>query len=76
MAIIFCDTQGIILNHFVHPKTTVTGKYYATVMKSKLLSVIKRKHPQLQRSEILLHHHKAPGHSSRVVLDTEKELDI
>ena len=25
IAIIFCDIQGIILNHFVPPKTTVTG---------------------------------------------------
>ena len=31
MAIIFCDIQGIILNHFVPPKTTVAGNYYATV---------------------------------------------
>ena len=34
MAIIFCDIQGIILNHFVPPKTTVTGNYYAAVIKS------------------------------------------
>ena len=32
MAIIICDIQGIILNHFVPPKTTVTGNYYATVI--------------------------------------------
>ena len=34
MAIIFCDIQGIILNHFVPPKTTVTGNYYVSVIKS------------------------------------------
>ena len=74
MSNIFCDIQGIILNHFVPPKTTVTGNYFATVI--NMLSVIKRKRPQLQRSGILLHHHKAPSHSSRVVLDTVKKLDI
>ena len=76
MAIIFCDIQGIILNHFVPPKTTVTGNYYASVIKSDLLLAIKRKRPQPMRSGILLHHDKAPSHSSHVVLDTIKELDI
>ena len=45
MAIIFCDIQGIILNHFVPTKTTVTGNYYASVIKSDLLPAIKRKRP-------------------------------
>ena len=31
--IIFCDIKGVILNHFVPPKTTVTGHYYANVIK-------------------------------------------
>ena len=43
MAIIFCDIQGVILNHFVPPKTYVTESYYETVIKSELLSAIKRK---------------------------------
>ena len=76
MAIIFCDIQGIILNHFVSPKTTVTGNYYASVIKSDLLPAIKRKRQQLMRSGILLHHDNVPSHSSRIVLDTIKELDI
>ena len=41
MAIIFCDIQGIILNHFVPQKTTVTGNYYTTVIKSELLRRLK-----------------------------------
>ena len=76
MAIIFCDIQGIILNHMFPSKTTVTGNYYATVIKSELLPAIKGKRPQIQRSGILLHHYNAPSQSSRVVLDTMKELDI
>ena len=67
--------QGIILNHFVPPKTTVTGNYYATVNKSELLPDIKRKQPQLLRSKILLHHDNAPSHSSHVVWVPLKELD-
>ena len=76
MAIIFCDIQGMFLNHFVPPKITVTGNYYASVIKFDLLPAIKRKRPQLMRSGILLHHDNAPSHSSRVLLDTIKELDI
>ena len=76
MVIIFCAKQGVIFNRFVPPKTNVTGIYYATVIKSDLLSAIKRKRQQLQRSEILLHHDNAPSDHCRVVLDTVKELDI
>lgn len=76
MAIMFCDIHGIILNHFVPPKTTVTGNYYATVLRSELLPAIKRKRPQLVRSGILLHHDNAPSHSSRVVVDTIAELNV
>ena len=45
-------------SHFVPPKTTITGNYYATVIKSELLPAIKRKRPLLERSGILLHHDK------------------
>ena len=41
-----------------------------------MLSVIKRKRLQLQRSGILLHHDAAPSDSSRVGLDTAKKLVI
>ena len=78
MAIIFCNIQGIILNHIniVVPKITVTRNHYATVIKSELLVAITRKCLQLQRSGILLFHDNAPSHNSLVVLDTVNELDI
>ena len=75
MTIIFCNIQGVILNHFVSPKTTVTGNYYSTI-KSELSPAIERIRPQLQRSEILLQYDNAPRHNSRVVFDIMKELDI
>ena len=43
MAIIFCDIYGILLNHFVPPKTTVTGNYYAALLRSELMSAIRKK---------------------------------
>ena len=76
MTIIFCNIQGVILNHFVPLKTTVTGHYYTIVLKSELFSAIKRKGLQLQSSEILLHIDNVPSHNDHVVLDTVKELDL
>ena len=76
MAIIFCDIQGIILNHFVPPKTKVRENYYARVIKSELLPAIttKRSHPE--RSGILLHHDNVLSHSIRIVMDTVNKLGI
>ena len=42
MTIIFCDIQGIILNHFVSPKSTVTENNYSTVIESELLPARKK----------------------------------
>jgi histone-lysine N-methyltransferase SETMAR len=76
MAIIFCDTYGVVLNHFVPPKTTVTGNYYATLLRTELMAAIRRKRPHLLRSGFILHHNNAPSHSSLVVMDTLEKLAV
>lgn len=76
MSIIFCDSKGIILNHMVPPKTTVTGQYYATLLKSELYKTVKRKRPELIQSGFILHHDNAPSHTSRIVQDTIEKLGI
>ncbi len=76
MSIIFCDSKGIILNHMVAPKTTVTGQYYATLLKSELYKTVKRKRPELIQSGFILHHDNAPSHTSRIVQDTIEKLGI
>ena len=76
MTIIFCNIQDEILNHFVPPKPTVTGNYHTNVIKTELSSAIKSNWPQLQISEILQRHDNAPSHSSGVVFNIVKELDI
>ena len=48
-------------------KNTISGNYYATIIKSELLSAIKRKCQQLQRSRVLLHYDNMSSHNSRVV---------
>lgn len=76
MCITFCDTTGIILNHMVPPKTTITGQYYATVLKSDLYTAVKRKRPQLIQSGFILHHDNAPSHCSSIVEETIEKLGI
>jgi histone-lysine N-methyltransferase SETMAR len=48
MVIIFCDTYGVVLNHFVPPKTTFTGNYYATLLRTELMAVIRTKRQHLE----------------------------
>ena len=73
MAIILQYTR-CNLKSLVPPKTSVTGKYYERVIKSELFPAIKRKRPQFQRPDILLHHDNVPTHSSRVAWDKVKEI--
>jgi hypothetical protein len=70
MAKIFCDTYGVVLNYFFYPKTTVTGNYYATVLRTELMAATRRKRPHLLRSGFILHNDNAPSHSSHVVMYT------
>jgi histone-lysine N-methyltransferase SETMAR len=76
MAIIFCDTYSVVLNHFVPPKTTVTRNYYATLLRTELMAAIRRKSPHLLRSGFILHQKNAPSHSSHIVMDTLEKLDV
>lgn len=76
MCAVFCDINGIILNHMVPPKTTITGNYYATLLRSELLPAIKRKRPHLIQSGFILHQDNAPSHCSHVVEDTTEKLGI
>jgi hypothetical protein len=76
MAIIFCETYGVVLNQFVPPKTTVTGNYYGTLLRTELMAAIRRKCPNLLRFGFILHHDNAPSHSSNVVMDTLEKLNV
>ncbi|XP_061167382.1 histone-lysine N-methyltransferase SETMAR-like [Saccostrea echinata] len=76
MLIFFCDINGIILNHIVPPKTSVTGDNYARVIKSDLMRAVKRKRPDLIRAGFTLHQDNAPNHESLVVMDTMETLGI
>jgi hypothetical protein len=63
----YCDTYGVVLNHFVPPKT---------FLRTELMAAIRRKRPYLLRSGFILHHDNAPSHSSYVVMDTLEKLNV
>jgi hypothetical protein len=76
MAITYCDTYCVLLNYFGTPKTTVTWNYYATLLRTELMVAIRRKHPHLLKSGLLLHDKNAPNHLSHVVMDTLGKLYV
>ena len=48
----FCAIQGISLTHMVPWKTTISGEYNATLLRTELYQAIKRQHPYLIQSGI------------------------
>lgn len=67
MMIIFCDSQGIVLQHTVPDKTTVNAEYYSCLLRTQLQRAVREKRPNLYRSGYILHQDNAPVHTSRQV---------
>ena len=58
---------------FLEGKKTVTGAYYAEVLR-KLRAKLAEKYPGKLHRGILFHHDNAPVHSSRIVRDVLREF--
>lgn len=65
MATIFWDCKGILLIDYLEKGKTVTGEYYANVLK-QLREAIKEKRRGKLASKVLLLHDNAPAHGSRI----------
>jgi len=67
MLLVFFDWQGIIHHEFVPRSQTVNKEFYIAVLK-RLREAVRRKRPQLWTIQSwVLHHDKAPAHSSFIV---------
>ena len=64
MAMVFWDSKGIILIDYKPTGTSVTGEYYANVIK-QLRVAIKEKRRGKLAADVLLLHDNAPVHKSR-----------
>lgn len=68
MATIFWDCEGILMIDYLPKKTTITGEYYATLIK-KLRECIKEKRRGKLTAGILLLQDNAPVHRAQVAMD-------
>ncbi|XP_046354018.2 histone-lysine N-methyltransferase SETMAR-like [Haliotis rufescens] len=64
-ATVFLDSKGVLMIDYKPPKKTITGAYYADLMK-KLPNAIKEKQRGMLTAGVLLLHDNAPVHKSRV----------
>ena len=65
MDTIFYDAEGVVLIDYLPHKTTVTGTYYADLLR-RLRDCIKTKRRGMLAAGVLLLHDNAPAHASRV----------
>jgi len=61
MAGMFWDSEGVILTHCVPKGTTVTGKTYEDVLRTKFLPALREKWSK-KAAAVLFHHDNAPPH--------------
>ena len=67
MLIIFFDCEGVVHYEFATRGQTINKEYYVEVLK-RLRDAVRRKRPRFWSSgDWLLHHDKAPAHSSNLV---------
>lgn len=65
MATIFWDAEGVVLVDFLHDQRTVTGPYYAEILR-KLSDALRQKRPGKLHHRVLFHHDNAPAHTSHL----------
>lgn len=65
MASVFWDSEGVLMIDYLERGKTVTGNYYAELIR-KLRTVIKEKRRGKLRQGVLLHQDNAPAHTSAV----------
>ena len=65
MAMVFWDSTGIILIDYKPAGTSITGEYYANVIKQSRVAIKEKRRGKLATDVLLLHDH-APVHKSRV----------
>ena len=72
MLTVFWDVHGVLLVDFLAHKQTITGAYYANLLK-KLRDAVKQKRRGKLRRGVLLLHDNAPVHKSHVAQGAVRE---
>ena len=67
LASVFWDCEGILFVDYLDQGRTITGTYYAELLR-KLRNVIKEKRRGKLSRKVLFHHDNAPAHTSQVAM--------
>lgn len=73
MATIFWDMEGVLLIDYLPHKETITGKYYAGVLKNLKAAILEKRRGKFSRGVHLLHDN-APVHKSAIASAAVREL--
>ena len=74
MAMVFWDSKGIILIDYKPAGTSITGEYYANVIKQLRVAIKEKRRGKLAAGVLLLHDN-APVHKSRVAQVAIRECE-
>ena len=72
MATVFWDSKGIILTDYKPAGTSITGEYYANVIKQLWVAIKEKRRGKLVAGVLRLHDN-APVHKSRVATEAATE---
>ena len=72
MFTVFWDVHGALLVHSHARKQTITGAYYANVLKEQRAAMRQKRRGKLRQGVLLLHDN-APVHRSHVVHEAARE---
>ena len=75
MATVFWDSKGIILIDYKPAGTSITGEYYANVIKQLKVAIKEKRRGKLAAGVLLLHDN-APVHKSRVAQAAIRECQV
>ena len=73
MASVLWDQEGVVLVNFLEDQKTVTGFYYAEVLRKFRTELAKKRPGKLHRGT-LFHHDNAPAHSAKVTKEILREF--
>ena len=75
MVVTFFDNHGVVYQHYLPMKTSVTAAVFQDVM-GKFLRVFARKRPEMAKNQWYLHMDNAPCHSAKATKEFLAKKDI
>jgi histone-lysine N-methyltransferase SETMAR len=74
MLILFFNAKGLILQHLVPPGQTVSGQYYAIVLRRDFRNAVRKKRPDFSRKKLFLLQDNARPLMAKVAMDVLTEI--